>query len=303
MNASPTVRNRALAFAAVLAMSAACIPGLAAETAPAAPRIGLALSGGGARGIAHVGVLKVLEELLVPVHCVTGTSMGAIVGGTFAAGRTPAEMEKLVLAADWDAIFRDQPPRKEIAVRRKIDDYKTLFAPEFGVKDGGLALPKGVIAGVSIESFFRVLSTPAFGITDFSKLPIPFRAMATDIETGESVVLDHGSIAQAMRASMSVPGALSPVEIDGRLLVDGGIADNLPIDEARRLCADVVIAVNISTASSALSSAQWSSPSVTASFWRGFAQTCSRARGAHETNFPAPNSSRCARRPSVLHCS
>ena len=156
-------------------------------------------------------------------------------------------MEALVITADWDAIFRDRPPRKEIAVRRKVDDYKTLFAPEFGVKDDGLALPKGVIAGVSIESFFRVLATPAFGVTDFNKLPIPFRAMATDIETGESVVLDRGSVAQAMRASMSVPGAIAPVEIDGRLLVDGGIANNLPIDEARKLCADVVIAVNIST--------------------------------------------------------
>ncbi len=233
-------------------MLATYCPGLSAQAVPtvapaAAPRIGLALSGGGARGIAHVGVLKVLEELRVPIHCVTGTSMGAIVGGTFAAGRPPAEMEKIVLEADWDAIFRDRPPRHEIAVRRKVDDYKTLFAPEFGVTDDGLALPKGVIAGVSIESFFRVLSTPAFGITDFRKLPIPFRAMATDIETGESIVLDHGSVAQAMRASMSVPGAIAPVEIEGRLLVDGGIANNLPIDEARKLCADVVIAVNIST--------------------------------------------------------
>ncbi len=214
--------------------------------APATPRIGLALSGGGARGIAHVGVLKVLEELRVPVHCITGTSMGAIVGGTYAAGRPPQEMEKEVLAADWNSIFRDAPPRKEIAVRRKIDDYKTLFKPEFGVKDG-LALPKGLIAGVSIESFFRELATPAFGIGDFDKLPIPFRAMATDIETGESVVLARGSLAQAMRASMSVPGAIAPVEIDGRLLVDGGIANNLPINQARKLCGDVIIAVNIST--------------------------------------------------------
>ncbi len=223
----------------------------AAEVSVAAtsrtPRIGLALSGGGARGLAHVGVLKVLEEMRIPVACVTGTSMGAIVGGTFAAGRTPEEMEKIVVAASWNDIFRDAPPRKEIAVRRKFDDYKTLFKPEFGVKDGGLLLPKGVIAGVSIESFFRELATPAFGIGDFNKLPIPFRAMATDIETGDSVVLDHGSLSQAMRASMSVPGAIAPVEIDGRLLVDGGIANNLPIDEARRLCGEVIIAVNIST--------------------------------------------------------
>jgi NTE family protein len=156
-------------------------------------------------------------------------------------------MQKLVLEANWNELFRDNPPRAEIAVRRKFDDYKTLFKPEFGVKDGGLALPKGVVAGVSIESFFRTLTTPAFGITDFNKLPIPFRAMATDIETGDSVVLANGSLPQAMRASMSVPGALAPVEIDGKLLVDGGIANNLPINQARQLCGDVIIAVNIST--------------------------------------------------------
>jgi NTE family protein len=220
---------------------------VATSVPPAGPRIGLALSGGGARGLAHVGVLKVLEEMRIPISCVTGTSMGAIVGGTFASGRSPAAMEKIVVAANWNDIFRDAPPRKEIAVRRKFDDYKTLFKPEFGVKDGGLSLPKGVIAGVSIEAFFRELATPAFGIGDFNKLPIPFHAMATDIETGESVVLDRGSLAQAMRASMSVPGAIAPVEIDGRLLVDGGIANNLPINEARRMCGDVIIAVNIST--------------------------------------------------------
>jgi len=211
------------------------------------PRIGLALSGGGARGLAHVGVIKVLEEMRIPVDCVTGTSMGAIVGGTYAAGRTPQVMEKLVLEANWAELFRDAPPRAEIAVRRKVDDYKTLFKPEFGVKDGGLALPKGVIAGVSIESFFRELAAPATGITDFNKLPIPFRAMATNIETGDSVVLAKGSLPQAMRASMSVPGAIAPVEIDGKLLVDGGIANNLPINQARELCGDVIIAVNIST--------------------------------------------------------
>lgn len=216
-------------------------------TIGAPPRIGLALSGGGARGIAHVGVLKALEEMRIPIHCVTGTSMGAIVGGTFASGTPPKRLEELVLAANWTEIFRDSPPRDEISMRRKSDDYKTLFAPEFGVKDGGLALPKGVIAGVSIEAFFRILAEPAIGVSDFRKLPIPFEAMATDIETGESIVLNGGSVAQAMRASMSVPGAISPVEIDGRLLVDGGIANNLPIDQARKLCADVIIAVNIST--------------------------------------------------------
>ena len=157
MNVHSRVANRALAVATALTMLATHCPPLQAQTALVSPpsmtpRIGLALSGGGARGIAHVGVLKVLDELRVPISCVTGTSMGAIVGATFAAGRTPAEMEKIVLDANWEEIFRDKPPRGEIAVRRKIDDYKTLFAPEFGVKDGALALPKGVLAGVAIES-------------------------------------------------------------------------------------------------------------------------------------------------------
>jgi NTE family protein len=248
---SRTVSRRSIAVA--IAMTGFMLPpaptARAAEpaAAPKVPRIGLALSGGGARGLAHVGVIKVLEELRVPVHCVTGTSMGSIVGGTYASGASAVEMEKFVGTANWDDVFRDRPPRAEVASQRKVDDYKTLFAPEYGVKDGTLALPKGVIAGVSIEAFFRQLTDRSAGITDFQKLPIPFRAVAADIETGEAVVLDRGSIAHAMRASMSVPGALAPVEINGQLLVDGGIANNLPIDEARKLCADVVIAVNIST--------------------------------------------------------
>ena len=216
-------------------------------TAHKPPRIGLALSGGGARGAAHIGVLKVLKELRVPVHCVTGTSMGAIVGGSFASGAEPSKLEKIVRATDWSKVFTDRPPRAEIATRRKLDDYKTLFAPEWGVKDGGLVAPKGVLAGLSIEAFFRKLTESSVEVNEIQSLPVPFRAVAADIETGNAVVLDRGSVSQAMRASMSVPGLMAPVEINGRLLVDGGIADNLPIDEARKLCADVVIAVNIST--------------------------------------------------------
>lgn len=242
--------GRHVLFVAALACGLATPPSPAQAAdagAPGRPRIALALSGGGARGVAHVGVLKVLEELRVPISCVTGTSMGAIVGGTFAVGTPPLRLEELVLSADWDELFRDNPPRQEISMRRKGDDFKTLFAPEFGLKDGSLALPKGVIAGVSIEAFFRVLAQPAMGVNNFLDLPIPFEAMATNIENGDLVVLDRGNVAQAMRASMSVPGALAPVEIDGKLLVDGGISNNLPIDQARALCGDVVIAVNIST--------------------------------------------------------
>ena len=236
---------RALLATAVLA-SQLQAPALAAD-APAQPRIGLVLSGGGARGAAHIGVLKVLEELRVPVHCIAGTSMGAVVGGAYASGTPPWKLEEIVRATDWDDLFSDRPPREEIWIRRKADDYKTLFAPEYGFKDWGLVLPKGLVSGISIESFLRKVTASAAGIDDFQKLPIPFRAVAADIETGQEVVLGRGNVARAMRASMAVPGVFAPVEIDGRLLVDGGIANNLPIDVARKLCADVIIAVNIST--------------------------------------------------------
>ena len=216
-------------------------------TGSARPKIGLALSGGGARGAAHIGVLKVLEELRVPVDCVTGTSMGSVVGGSFAAGTTPAEMEQIVTQTDWSEVFTDRPPRAEISPRLKQDDYKGLFAPEFGLRGGTLVLQKGIVSGVNIESFLRYLTQQSARVGDFRKLPIPFRAMATDIGTGESVILDHGNLSRAMRASMAIPGAVAPVEIDGRLLVDGGIANNLPIDVARKICGEVIIAVNIST--------------------------------------------------------
>jgi len=236
----------ALAFASGFA-SAQGVPGAPAAPAAARPRIGLALSGGGARGAAHIGVLKVLEELRVPVDCVTGTSMGSVIGGSFAAGTTPAEMEKIVTQTDWGEVFTDRPPRAEISPRLKQDDYKGLFAPEFGVRNYSLVVQKGIVSGVNIESFLRYLTQQSAHVADFRKLPVPFRAVAADIETGDAVILDHGNLSRAMRASMAIPGAVAPVEIDGRLLVDGGIANNLPIDVARKICGEVIIAVNIST--------------------------------------------------------
>jgi NTE family protein len=234
-----------VAAAVTLALASGAV--LAQEPATARPRIGLALSGGGARGAAHIGVLKVLDELRVPVDCITGTSMGAVVGGSFAAGTTPAEMEQIVTQTDWSEVFTDRPPRAEISPRLKQDDYKGLFAPEFGVRGSSIVVQKGVVSGVNIESFLRTLTQQSGQVTDFRKLPVPFRAVATDIETGKAVVLDHGNLSRAMRASMAIPGAVAPVEIDGRLLVDGGIVNNMPIDVAREMCGEVIIAVNIST--------------------------------------------------------
>jgi len=248
MRGSRPVRIAA-AIALALASGTALPQGVPSGPAPGAarPRIGLALSGGGARGAAHIGVLKVLEELRVPVDCVTGTSMGSVIGGSFAAGTTPAEMEQIITQTDWSEVFSDRPPRAEISPRLKQDDYKGLFAPQFGVRDGSLVVQKGIVSGVNIESFLRYLTQQSAHVADFRKLPVPFRAVAADIETGEAVILDHGSLSRAMRASMAIPGAVAPVEIEGRLLVDGGIANNLPIDIARKTCGDVIIAVNIST--------------------------------------------------------
>ena len=217
------------------------------QTPAARPKIGLALSGGGARGAAHLGVLKVLEELRVPVDCIAGTSMGSVIGGSFAAGTTPKELEQFIARTDWNAVFSDRPPRGEIAPRLKHDDYKSLFGPELGVRGLTILTGKGFVSGVSIESAIRGLTQQSAGVEDFSKLPVPFRAVATDIETGAAVVLERGSLARAIRASMAIPGAMRPVEIDGRLLVDGASANNLPIDVVRKLCGEVIIAVDIGT--------------------------------------------------------
>lgn len=216
-----------------------------ASAASARPRIGLALSGGGARGAAHIGVLKVLESMQIPIDCITGTSMGAIVGGAYASGVSPQDLESAVVETDWDDVFNDRPPRTEQTMRRKQDATRGLSDLELGVRDGNIAIAGGLVSGVQIESFLRRLTRPVSAVEDFSRLPVPFRAVATDIETGEAVVLEGGNLVRALRASMAIPGLIAPVELDGRLLVDGGLADNLPIALARQSCADVVIAVNI----------------------------------------------------------
>lgn len=210
------------------------------------PRICLVLSGGGARGAAHIGVLKVLEELRVPVDCIAGTSMGSLVGGAYATGMSTADMEKLVGGLSTEAIFKERPPRQDLAIRRKIEDHTNLVTPEIGVRRDGLLLPKGVVSGVQLETVLRQLAN-APGYWDFDRLPIPYRAVATDLVAGTPVVFSEGELANVMRASMSVPGAVAPTEYQGKLLVDGGLTDNLPVDVARAMGADIVIAVNLGT--------------------------------------------------------
>jgi NTE family protein len=219
-----------------------------ADTAKSArPKIGLVLSGGGARGIAHIGVLKELEAARIPVDFVAGTSMGAIVGGLYASGMPPEELEKQVLAMDWDAAFSARPPREDLSLRRKADDVKFSLPIEFGLRDGVVRAPSAAVGSAGLERMLKTLTRDVPAQTEFDRLPIPFRAVATDLVTGEQVVFSKGELAAVLRASMSVPAAFTPVEIDGRLLVDGGLVNNLPIDIVRSMGADIVIAVNIGT--------------------------------------------------------
>jgi len=212
------------------------------------PKIGLVLSGGGARGAAHIGVIEVLEEMYVPIDYIVGTSMGSIVGGLYASGMSTAQITEALITIDWEDAFNDNIPREDRSFRRKRDDDLYLVKHKPGIGDDGkIKLPTGFLQGQKIDLIFKELALPVSDIRDFDALSIPFRAMATDITTGEAVVLGSGDLAKSMRASMSVPSIFSPVEMDGRLLVDGGVSNNLPVDVARDMGADIVIAVDIST--------------------------------------------------------
>jgi NTE family protein len=209
------------------------------------PRIGLVLSGGGARGAAHIGVLRELERMGVPIDFITGTSIGAIVGGMYASGLSTRQIESLLNDTDWKALFRDQPPRQNRAFRRKVEERFYQIDKEIGLRKGKLALPTGIIQGNDLQLLLEREFLSAAEIQDFDNLPIPFRCVATDITTSEAVVLRSGKISTAVRASMSVPAIFSVVEIDDKLLVDGGISNNLPVDVAREMGADIIIAVDV----------------------------------------------------------
>jgi NTE family protein len=250
MGTAPTrglARCAAAVRALALALPLACAAGpAAAAPAAARPKVCLVLSGGGARGIPHIGVLQVLEELRVPVDCVVGTSAGAIIGGAYASGASPAEIERAIRGADWDYLLSDQPERAKRSPYTKETERAEVGGAEVGLRGTSIELQRGALIGQHLQFFLQALVSPARN-GSFDRLPIPYRALATDFESGKLVVLDHGDLAAAIRASMSVPGAFAPVELDGRLLVDGGLMRNLGVDVARALGADVVIAVNVGT--------------------------------------------------------
>lgn len=218
---------------------------LAAETPR--PKVCLVLSGGGARGVAHIGVLKALEAQHIPIDCIAGTSMGAIVGGLYAAGYSAQELENIVRELDWAEQFDDRAPRTERSQQQKEEDFDFPWSLEMGYHDGHFSLPKGAVGGVGFERMLARATRRVSAIERFDQLPIPFRAVATDMVSGEGVVFDHGPLARVMRASMSVPGAFAPTEVDGHIYGDGGLVANLPVDAAKAMGADVIIAVNIGT--------------------------------------------------------
>lgn len=211
------------------------------------PTIGLVLGGGGALGMSHVGVLKVLEELRIPIDYIGGTSMGSIIAGLYASGMSPQEIEEFLKSLDWNEVMSDDTPRRELFFRRKFEDQRYLF--EFGLGRGGVKLGTGMAAGQKFNNLMQHITLRVAGITDFDDLPVPYRAVATDLESGKPFVLDHGNLGLAMRASMAVPGVFTPVEMNGRLLVDGGVVDNLPVDVVKGMGADIIIAVDVGSAS------------------------------------------------------
>ncbi|AUI70305.1 patatin-like phospholipase family protein [Beggiatoa leptomitoformis] len=218
---------------------------VASSTAPPHPKIGIALSGGGARGMAHIGVLKALEELHVPIDYIAGTSMGSVVGGLYASGLTTNDLDKAAYEINWAGMFRSEPDREQLTYREK-QNQRRLFNLEAGVGAHGLSVPSGFIGAQDLFLNLRYM-TQGINVDHFDQLPIPFKAVATDLNSGEAVLLEKGDLALALRASMAVPFAFSPVEIDGRVLVDGGILDNIPTDVVRQMGANIVIAVNIET--------------------------------------------------------
>lgn len=209
------------------------------------PRIGLALSGGGALGLAEIGVLQWLEEKHIPVDRVAGTSMGSIIAAMYASGMSPAEIKKFAEDIDWFEAMLPEPTYSQLSYRRKQDRRNFQIDAALGLKHG-LEGPNGFNPGHGIGLLLDRIAFPESGIASFDDLPIPFHCVATDMLNGDRVVLRDGSLATAVRASMAIPGVFTPVEMNGHVLADGGMVENIPVETVREMNSDVVIAVDLS---------------------------------------------------------
>ena len=244
-----TTNFSALLLGALLSMpSAASAQALAAADHPTPkPRVALVLSGGGARGLAHIGVLRALRELHVPVDIVVGTSMGSVIGGAYAAGRSVEELESIARSIPWDEVLADRPSRDRLTQRRREEDVEIPSRLEFGLSRQGLSLPPAAAGNAALEAALAALLPTGQAMRPAAHLALPFRAVAADLLTGDLVELSDAPLLTTLRASLSVPGVFAPVRVQGRLLVDGGLVRNLPVDIARAMGAEAVIAVNLGT--------------------------------------------------------
>jgi NTE family protein len=218
---------------------------LSGSSFPQRPRVGLVLAGGGAKGGAHVGVLKVLEELHVPIDCIAGTSMGALAGGGYASGLPAEQMEDFLDGINWKRVVGGVGTRNLEPIEQKRQGITYSNQLQLGIKDSQIIFAPGLVDASAIDDLLRGFVGKAREQSNFDRLPIPFRAVATDMVSGQMVVLDHGDLSIAMRASMALPGVFAPVDMGDQILADGGLVRNLPVDVARALCADVVIVVNL----------------------------------------------------------
>ncbi|MFA6129264.1 MAG: patatin-like phospholipase family protein [Bacteroidales bacterium] len=214
-----------------------------ALTGQSRPKVGLVLSGGGAAGLAHIGVIKVLEEVGIPIDYVAGTSMGSLVGGLFAMGYTATEMEKIAKDMDWESLLGDVVPRNDLTFEYKDQMEKYFY--DFPFSRGKLQLPTGLIAGTNITNTLAGLTWPAYNIKLFSQLPRPFLCIGADVVTGQEVVLTSGYLHDALRASMAIPTVFTPVEVNGNLLIDGGFINNFPADHLKKMGADIIIGIDV----------------------------------------------------------
>src|SRR5208337_326836 len=208
------------------------------------PRVGLALSGGGALGLAEIGVLQWMEKNHIPVDRIAGTSMGSIIGAMYATGMSPDEIRDFAEKIDWDGAFLPEPTFSQLTYRRKQDRRDFLINAQLGMKHG-LSGPNGINPGQEVGLLLDRIAFPESDIASFDDLPIPFRCVATDMLSGEAIVLHDGSLAQAVSASAAVPGVFTPVEIDGRVLADGGMVQNIPVETVLNMNAHAVIAVEL----------------------------------------------------------
>jgi len=218
---------------------------LASSSASDRPKIGLVLSGGGARGFAHIGTLKLIDSLQIPIDFIAGTSMGGIGAALYASGYSGREIEQLALQTDWTELFTDRPPRTSLPFLQKKDDGK--FQVELGIKNYTPVIPSGLLVGHKINLLLSDLTSSTFGTSNFDDLNIPFRCVTVDLISGREVILDRGSLARAMRATMAIPTLFTPVEWGDSLLVDGGLLNNFPADIVKKMGADVILGVNVGT--------------------------------------------------------